>query len=189
MTYNLLKEFIVHQPLPDNFYSDTLIGKTIPAINLPTTDGRMVNLAELKSDFTVLYIYPRTSPPNQPSLKDWDIIPGAKGCTPQACAFRDHYQEIRQLNATVFGLSTQDTVYQTEAVQRLHLPFPLLSDRNLLFTQALGLPTFTVDGYILLRRLTMIIQQDKIRQVMYPVHNPAANAADVIALLSNFYKL
>lgn len=179
----------MHQPPPDNFYSGTLIGKTIPAIKLPATDGRIVNIAELKTNFTVLYVYPRTSAPNQPALKDWDIIPGAKGCTPQACAFRDHYQELRQLNATVFGLSTQDTAYQTEAVQRLHLPFSLLSDRDLIFTHALGLPTFKIDGYILLHRLTMIIQQDKIRQVIYPVDNPARNAADVITLLSNFHKL
>ena len=163
----------------------TLIGKPMPAIGLPSTDGRIINLSVMKSRFTVIYAYPRTSRPGVPALKDWDIIPGAKGCTPQSCAFRDHYQLLKQLGADVFGLSAQDTEYQTEAVHRLGLPFPLLSDEKLSFASAMGLPIFEVDGHGFLRRLTFIIENGKMKHVIYPVLNPETNAAEVIALLSS----
>ncbi len=111
---------------------------------------------------------------------EWNIIPGARGCTPQACAFRDHYTELRSLNAEVFGLSTQDTPYQREAVERLHLPFPLLSDEKLAFATALRLPTFEFGGMTLIKRVTLILNNGRVEHVFYPVFPPDANAAQVV---------
>jgi peroxiredoxin len=113
----------------------------------------------------------------------WNEIPGARGCTPQACTFRDHYQELKTLNAHVFGLSTQDTAYQQEAVERLHLPFPLLSDENLKFTNTLNLPTFTAAGMTLIKRLTLIVHNGRIEHLFYPVFPPDQNANEVITWL------
>jgi len=114
----------------------------------------------------------------------WDAIPGARGCTPQSCAFRDHYQELRGLGAgNVFGLSTQDSDYQREAVARLHLPFELLSDEKLAFTKALRLPTFSVDGMTLIKRLTLIVRDGAIEKVFYPVFPPDRNAPEVVSWL------
>jgi len=175
----------MNKNLPKVFNPLMLIGKSIPAIGLPSTDRKIVNLSGLKNRFTVIYAYPKTSRPGVPALKDWDMIPGAKGCTPQSCAFRDQYQELTEFEAGVFGLSTQNTEYQTEAVNRLGLPFPLLSDEKLRLAHALGLPTFEVEGHVLLRRLTFIIENGKIKHVIYPVLKPEANAAEVIALLSS----
>jgi peroxiredoxin len=133
---------------------------------------------------TVIYIYPRTGRPDTDPPRGWNEIPGARGCTPQSCAFRDHYQELRGLGAQVFGLSTQDTDYQREAVERLHLPFELLSDAQLAFAHALRLPTFAVEGMTLIRRLTLIIRDAHIEQVFYPVFPPDQNAAEVLAWLA-----
>ncbi len=174
----------MNKNISNTFNPLALVGKPIPKLALPSTEGRMIDLSLPLSRFTVLYAYPRTSRPGFSSLKDWDIIPGAKGCTLQSCAFRDHYRELNRLSANVFGLSTQNTEYQIESAKRLSLPFPLLSDEKLSFAQAIGLPTFEVEDYTLLCRLTSIIENSRIKHVMYPVSKPETNAMEVIALLS-----
>lgn len=144
----------------------------------------MVDLAGL-SGRIVVYAYPRTGQPGTDNPENWDLIPGARGCTPQSCSFRDHFTELKALGVDhLFGLSTQDTAYQREAAERLHLPFPLLSDAELQLTAALELPTFTVDGMTLLKRLTLIIEDARIVHVFYPVFPPDRNAADVVNWLS-----
>ena len=159
-----------------------LAGIPLPTLALPSTAGGTVALAALPGR-TVVYAYPRTSRPDRPALPNWDQIPGAKGCTAQSCAFRDQHAELQALGARVFGLSTQDTDYQREAVERLHLPFPLLGDADLAFASALRLPTFTVEGMTLLRRLTLVVGDGRIETVFYPVPAPEENAAEVIAWL------
>ena len=154
----------------------------LPSIALPSTDGGTVDLAALTGR-TVVYCFPRTSRPDRPSLPNWDQIPGASGCTPQSRGFRDHHAELRALGARVFGLSTQDTEYQREAVERLHLPFPLLSDASLALASALRFPTFEAGGMTLLKRLTLVVQDGVVEMVFYPVTAPAENAADVVAWL------
>ena len=161
-----------------------LPGAAIPDIALPATDGSSVSLARL-SGRTVVFAYPRTGTPGQISIvDDWDMIPGARGCTPQSCAFRDLHADLEDAGAArVFGLSTQDTAYQREVADRLHLPFPLLSDEQLGLTQALKLPTMTVAGLTLIKRLALIIDDGRISKVFYPVFPPDRNAADVLAWL------
>jgi len=132
---------------------------------------------------TVVYCYPRTGTPDKDPPQGWNEIPGARGCTPQSCAFRDHYQELRMLRTEVFGLSAQNSDYQKEAVERLHLPFPLLSDEKLIFTKALNLPTFEVESLTLIRRLTLLIRDGFVEHVFYPVFPPDKNADQVIAWL------
>lgn len=172
-------------PVPtDDGACNHLTGLYLPALSLMSTAGTPVDLAQL-SGTTVIYCYPRTSPPDEAPLSGWDLIPGAKGCTPQSCAFRDHYQELRRAGAAqVFGLSAQTTAYQQEAASRLHLPFPLLSDAELAFTQALHLPIFEVAGMLLIKRLTLIVSNGKIVKVFYPVFPPDQNATDVLVWLS-----
>jgi peroxiredoxin len=171
-------------PVPlDDGAADHLIGSRLPSIELAPTDGPPVNLANLP-DLTVIYCYPRTGRPDQEPPDGWDQIPGARGCTPQSCAFRDHYAEVQRLGARIFGLSTQDTDYQREAVERLHLPFPLLSDSQLAFARALRLPTFEVEGMVLIKRLTLIARDGLIEKVFYPVFPPDRNADDVVAWLA-----
>lgn len=171
-------------PLPadDATVAGRLVGRRLPALLLPATSGRPIDLAALPGR-TVVYAYPRTSRPGELPPTGWDEIPGARGCTPQSCAFRDHYQEIRALGAAVFGLSTQTTGYQQEAAARLKLPFALLSDAELRLARALGLPTFEVDGMVLLRRLTLVLRDGVVERVFYPVPEPARNAEDVLAWL------
>lgn len=160
-----------------------LTGLKLPPIALPATDGAVVTLAALPGR-TVVYAYPRTGRPGEPLPPGWDLIPGARGCTPQACAFRDHHAELLASGAAhVFGLSTQGTAYQREAAIRLHLPFPLLSDAHLALTSALRLPTQLVDGMTLTRRLAMVVDAGTIAHVFYPVFPPDRNAADVLAWL------
>ena len=161
-----------------------LAGKRLPSLPLPSTEGGPVDLA-LVPGRVVVYAYPRTGLPGRPSLAgNWDDIPGARGCTPQACGFRDHFEELRALGVTaVFGLSTQDTAYQREMAERLQLPFPVLSDVDLRFTNALTLPTFTVANVILLKRFAWIVDDGVIAKVFYPVFPPDENAAGVIAWL------
>ncbi|WLP57470.1 peroxiredoxin [Agrobacterium fabrum] len=171
-----------------DFDAASLIGSPIPDTDLISTDGVPVNLRDLQSRFLVVYAYPRTSAPGVAPLKDWDLIPGAKGCTPQSCSFRDHHYELSGLGAAVFGVSTQETDYQREAVGRLHLPFPLLSDNELTFAKSLGLPTFEVEGLVLLRRLTLISENGYIRQVMYPITKPQENASEVVSILRDWNK-
>jgi peroxiredoxin len=162
-----------------------LVGMKLPSVVLPATDGTAVDLSSLAGR-TVVYAYPRTGVPGAPPLVDeWDQIPGARGCSPQSCAFRDHFAELRDLGvAHVFGLSTQDTAYQQEAATRLELPFALLSDAAGELTRALTLPTFEAGGLTLLKRLTMIIDDGTITHVFYPVFPPDANAGEVVAWLS-----
>ena len=128
---------------------------------------------------TILYASPRTGQPGRPLPRGWDSIPGARGCTPEACSFRDHHNEMLALGASVFGLSTQDTEYQREAVQRLQLPFEILSDSDLAFSEALSLPTFTVDGMRLIKRLTLVVRDGRIEHVFYPVFPPDQHGEEV----------
>lgn len=161
-----------------------LPGLQIPSVPLMSTTGSLVDLAALPGR-TVVYGYPRTSRPGEALPERWDLIPGARGCTLQSCAFRDHYQELRQKGASfVFGLSTQTSADQQEAANRLHLPFALLSDATFAFAQALRLPTFEVAGMTLLKRFTLIINQGTILKVFYPVFPPDRNATDVLAWLA-----
>jgi peroxiredoxin len=161
-----------------------LTGIKVPSVSLRSTRGRIVDLARLEGT-TVVYIYPRTGRPDQEVPTGWNAIPGARGCTPQSCAFRDHHQELKDRGvAELFGLSTQDTTYQQEAVGRLHLPFELLSDERLEFARALKLPTFEVDGMRLIKRLTLIIRDGGIVKVLYPVFPSDANAGEVLHWLA-----
>ena len=132
---------------------------------------------------SVVYCYPMTGRPGKDLPEDWDDIPGARGCTPQSCAFRDSYEDLRALGARVFGMSTQSTEYQREAAERLHLPYELLSDEELTFARALDLPTFEVESMTLLKRLTLVVLDGRILKVFYPVFPPDANAAEVTAWL------
>jgi peroxiredoxin len=161
-----------------------LEGLQVPDVPLPATDGSSVSLASLGGRI-VVYAYPRTGEPGKIALvEDWDMIPGARGCTPQSCAFRDHHAELLMAGAArVYGLSTQDTAYQREAVARLHLPFAVLSDEKLALTRALRLPTMEVAGHVLLKRLALVIDDARITKVFYPVFPPDRNAADVLAWL------
>jgi peroxiredoxin len=167
------------QPLDDGAAAH-LPGLKLPAIPLQATDGRAVTLAALPR-VTIVYAYPMTGRPDRALPEGWDMIPGARGCTPQSCAFRDRFAELQAAGAdAVFGLSTQDTAYQSEAADRLHLPFPLLSDNELTFATALKLPTFEVEGATLLRRLTLILRDGAIAHVQYPVFPPDSDAPRVL---------
>lgn len=154
----------------------------LPAVVLPATDGASVDLSRIPGR-AVIYVYPMTGRPGRALPEGWDGIPGARGCTPQSCAFRDHYAELQSLNTAVFGLSTQDTDYQREARERLHLPFQLLSDSGLRLKELLRLPTFLVEGMELYKRLTLAAESGRIAKVFYPVFPPDRNASDVLAWL------
>ena len=184
MRHGSLLELPLDLPVPiDDGAADHLVGLKLPSLTLPATDGSRVDLSALPGR-VVVYAYPRTGQPDQPPLvDDWDLIPGARGCTPQSCSFRDHYAELQAHGAEVFGLSTQTTEYQQEAAARLHLPFPLLSDAALLLTSALKLPTFDVGGETLLNRLTWAAQDGQIVKVWYPVFPPDRNAEEVLTWL------
>jgi peroxiredoxin len=164
----------------DDGACDHLPGLAMPPLWLPSTSGRLVNLDALTAPRTVIYCYPRTGRPGEPLPDGWDAIPGARGCTPQSCAFRDHHRELADLGVEVYGLSTQATDYQSEMAARLQLSFEILSDDRLAFTRALDLPTFEVDGMRLLKRLTLIVRDQRIEHVFYPVFPPDASAAQVI---------
>jgi peroxiredoxin len=182
---NLLEVDWSKIPAPkDDGAARHLTGTTVPDIALAATDGSQVSLANIPGR-VVVFAYPRTGVPGQVSLvDDWDMIPGARGCTPQTCAFRDlHKVLIAAGAACVLGLSTQDTAYQREAAERLHLPFPLLSDEKLALSKALRLPTMEVAGMTLIKRLAMVIDDAKITKVFYPVFPPDRNAGDVLAWL------
>ena len=162
-----------------------LVGLRLPSVPLPATEGHTVDLSA-QPGRVVVYAYPRTGVPDQPNPDGWDAIPGARGCTPQACAFRDHYAELKALGVTaVYGLSTQESSYQREAAGRLHLPFALLSDEALALTNALRLPTFRVGPMILLKRLTLIIRNGTVEHVSYPVFPPDRNAGEVARWLAS----
>ena len=161
-----------------------LAGIAIPPLNLLATDDTSVDLSALPGR-TVVFAYPRTGEPGKISLvDDWDMIPGARGCTPQTCSFRDLFSELKAAGAKhVFGLSTQDNIYQTEMASRLHLPFPVLSDEKLALCHALNLPTMDVAGLTLIKRLALVVDDGRITHVFYPVFPPDRNAGDVLAWL------
>ena len=168
------------QPVDDGAAAH-LAGMMLPEVALPATDGRLVSLARLPGR-SVVYAYPRTGEPGKPlPTPDWNQIPGARGCTPQSCSFRDHYAELKGFGAShVFGLSTQSTAYQQELVERLHLPFPILSDEKLELVRAARLPTFEAAGLTLLKRLTLVIDDGRVTRVFYPVFPPDTHAAQVL---------
>ena len=164
-----------------------LEGMAIPPISLMATDDAMVTLSALPGRRSVVFAYPRTGEPGKIALvDDWDLIPGARGCTPHACAFRDLFAELKAAGAAqVFGLSTQSNAYQTEMASRLHLPFPVLSDEKLEMTRALRLPTMEVAGLTLIKRLALIVDDARISHVFYPVFPPDQNAGEVLAWLKD----
>ncbi|MBO0764953.1 MAG: peroxiredoxin [Hyphomicrobiaceae bacterium] len=161
-----------------------LTGMVVPEVVLGATDGRQVSLAKIPGR-VVVFAYPRTGIPGQISPVDnWDTIPGARGCTPHACGFRDLHKDLSAAGAArVFGLSTQDTAYQREAVERLNLPFPLLSDEKLALSHALRLPLMQVADMTLIKRLALVIDDGRIAKVFYPVFPPDRNAGEVLAWL------
>ena len=170
-------------PVPeDDGASDHLPGTSLPRVSLPSTSGERVDLSGLPGR-TVVYCYPMTGRPGRNLPEGWDDIPGARGCTPQSCGFRDHHAEILALGARVYGLSTQGTDYQREVAERLDLPFELLSDEGLAFARALNLPTFEADGATLLKRLTLVVEDGRVEKVFYPVFPPDENAREVAAWL------
>ena len=163
---------------------DHLIGMKLPDIDLLATDGSVVNLSAQKRK-TVVYCYPMTGKPGIPLPEGWNEIPGARGCTPQSCSFRDHHSELSALDADVFGLSTQNTEYQKEMAERLHLPFLVLSDANFKFCEVMRLPTFEVSGMRLLKRVTMIAENNSVIGVHYPIFPSDSDANWVIDQLSS----
>ncbi|HYM12768.1 MAG TPA: peroxiredoxin [Bryobacterales bacterium] len=172
-------------PVPvDDGACDHLPGMQVPSIALPSTSSRLVNLAEEARRRTVVYCYPRSGRPDQEIWPGWNEIPGARGCTPESCGFRDHAKELHALGAQIFGLSTQTTEYQQEMVKRLHLPFEVLSDAKLALTTALRLPTFQFESMTLLKRLTLVLSAQRIEKIFYPVFPPDQHAQQVVAWLS-----
>src|ERR1019366_5389155 len=177
-------------PLPDDLprpvddgAADHLTGQALPGLRLRSTDARVIVLASLGQPRAVLYLYPMTGRPGIALPERWDLIPGARGCTPESCGFRDYHAELQAAGAEVYGLSSQSTDYQKEAAGRLHLPFPLLSDQTLTLADALQLPTFTAGGMRLFTRLTMVIADGLIERVFYPVFPPDQHAGEVLRWL------
>ena len=182
---NLLEVDWSQIPVPtDDGAAAHLPGMTVPPVSLMATNDTRVTLSALPGR-TIVFAYPRTGEPGKISLvEDWDMIPGARGCTPQTCSFRDLYAELKAAGARqVFGLSTQGNAYQTEMASRLHLPFPVLSDEKLALTYALDLPIMEVAGLTLIKRLALVIDDARITHVFYPVFPPDRNAGDVLAWL------
>jgi peroxiredoxin len=171
-------------PVPrDDGGARHLKGMPIPDLALPSTANRLVNLSTITAPRTVVYCYPMTGRPDKALPAGWDEIPGARGCTPETCGFRDHHKDLAKLGAEVFGVSTQSTEYQQEMVKRLEVPFEVLSDEHFALTKALRLPTFTVEGMTLMKRLTLIVHGGRIEHVFYPVFPPDTHAEAVIAWL------
>jgi peroxiredoxin len=171
-------------PVPeDDGGADHLVGLEIPQLVLPSSQGP-VDLAEISEERLVLYVYPRTGKPGQPLLPGWDDIPGARGCTPQSCGFRDHAAELNAFGAGVAGLSAQPLDDQIEFAHRNHIPYPVISDEWLELERWLGLPTFDVEGLTLYKRLALVAEERRIVEVFYPVFPPDRNAEEVLAWLS-----
>ena len=161
-----------------------LVGARMASVPLQATDGQIIDLSTITGRI-VVYAYPRTGRPGVENPDGWDMIPGARGCTPQSCSFRDHFTELKALGVGhLFGLSTQDRAYQREAAERLHLPFAILSDEHLKLTRAMNLPTFETNGMTLLKRFTLVIDDGTVKHVFYPVFPPDRSASDVVAWLS-----
>ena len=173
-------------PVPINDgATDHLRGIALPEIPLLSTSGEWVSLRQASFESrTIVYCYPRTGRPDQEPPPGWNEIPGARGCTPQACAFRDRRAQLSKWGVGVFGLSAQDSAYQQELVQRLHLPFEVLSDVNYRLTAAMRLPTFDVGEMRLLKRFTLVLSQGVVEKVFYPVFPPDQNAAEVLRWLA-----
>jgi peroxiredoxin len=170
-------------PLDDGATRD-LAGARMASVPLRASNGDTVDLSVLPGRL-VVYAYPRTGQPGVDNPDGWDMIPGARGCTPQSCSFRDHFAELKALGVDrLFGLSTQDPGYQREAAERLHLPFAILSDEHLELTRAMNLPTFETSGMTLLKRFTLVINNGSVEHVFYPVFPPDQNASDVVEWLS-----
>lgn len=187
MSNNNFTELPADLPIPiDDGACNHLIGKEIPSIELNSTNRKLVDLSKIDGNL-VLYFYPLTGRPGQSLPEGWDQIPGARGCTPQSCSFRDHYKELQALNTQVFGVSTQSSEYQKEAVERLHLPFEILSDSQLRLSNVLSLPLFEADSMILNKRVTLIIKNRIIEKVFYPVFPPDKNVDEVINWLSSVH--
>jgi len=171
-------------PIPENDgAADHLTGMTLPKLRFASTLGTAVDLAEVASDCIVAYVYPRTGTPGEPLPTGWDDIPGARGCTPQSCAYRDSLAGFSSLGATVVGISAQSPEEQAEFAEREHISFPLLSDSDLTLAEKLRLPTFQAEGMTLYKRLTLIAEAGRISKVFYPVFPPDRNAAEVLAWL------
>ena len=171
-------------PVPvDDGAADHLPGSSVSHVVLPSTLGGELDLAQAASERLVVYVYPRTGTPGEPSPEGWDDIPGARGCTPQSCAFRDAQQDLARHGATLVGISAQTPAEQAEFAQREHIPYPLLSDRELELADAMGLPTFETSGLELYKRLTFVAEEGRIVQVFYPVFPPDRNAGEVLAWL------
>ena len=185
MSKNLL-ELPPDLPVPeDDGAAAHLTGMEMPDLALPSTAGGAIVLSDF-SGRSVVYAYPRTGVPGEKSLdENWEMIPGARGCTPQSCAFRDHHKELGDAGARVFGLSTQDTAFQRDAVERLHLPFQILSDDRLELTHALNLPTMVVGDVTLMKRFTLVVRDGKIEHVFYPVFPPNEHAEVVLDWLKS----
>jgi peroxiredoxin len=172
-------------PIPqDDGAADHLAGSAMPELGLPSTLGGSINLAEAARDCLVAYVYPRTGVPGQPSPAGWDDIPGARGCTPQSCAYRDSLAEFSSLGATVVGVSAQSPDEQQEFAEREHIPFALLSDTSLHLADELRLPTFKAEEMTLYKRLTFIVEGGKIVKPFYPVFPPDRDASEVLSWLA-----
>jgi peroxiredoxin len=170
-------------PVPeDDGEADHLLNAVVPALKLRSTRGEEVDIGQLTGR-TVLFCFPRTGRPDEPLLPGWDAIPGARGCTPETCGFRDAHSQFADLGARVIALSTQSSDYQREMAERLGLPFPVLSDESLEFTEALRLPTFETSGMTLIKRITLVIYDGRVTHVFYPVFPPDAHAAEVLSWL------
>lgn len=168
----------------DDGACDHLNNLSLPSVKLSTTNDEIIDFSSIKGR-VVVYLYPMTGQPDKALPDGWDDIPGARGCTPQSCSFRDHYSELKAHNTSVYGLSTQNTQYQQEAVNRLHLPFPLVSDSSLEFIHALNIPTMEVDGMILSKRITLIANNGVIEKMFYPVFPPNENVNQVLSYLDS----
>ena len=161
-----------------------LKGAKLKPLRLAATNGESVDLSTLEGR-TIVYAYPRTGRPGIASPDGWDMIPGARGCTPQSCSFRDQFTDLKAQGVShLFGLSTQDPEYQREAAERLHLPFPLLSDEQLQLAKAMNFPTFETSGMTLFKRFTLVIDDGVVSHVFYPVFPPDRNATDVVEWLA-----
>lgn len=161
-----------------------LPGTDVPSVTLQSTQSGLLDVAEVaRNGRIVFFFYPRSGRPDEPPIPGWDDIPGARGCTPQSCAFRDHFGEFEEFGVRVFGVSAQDAEYQREFAERTHLPYPLLSDAAFTLTDALRLPTFEAGGMRLIKRLTLVVSYGRIEKVFYPVFPPDKNADEVLAYL------